>query len=225
MQTLQARLVPYLVNIGPDEKRALAKMGSKSVDFVSRTLTYASTNPQFKPAFVDIDSFSSDVTAFGVLRSLHQPISQVADMLDDSLAIAGSDAMNAALACSQSVKTANKLNVPGAATILRRPVDALRRTGSADAKQGADRGLSVATPARRRDRSRRRELRAGEPHDGPREGPVPGAIGWQWAISSGATGTDPLRTVGRHAASSGLTCVMHLRMPACREQSLLVVAW
>ena len=117
VQTLQARLVPHLVNIGSDEKRALTKMGSKSVDFVSKTLTYAGTNPQFKPAFVDIDSFSSDVNAFGVLRSLQQPVSQLADMLDDSLALTGSDAMNAALAYYQSVKTANKLNMPGAGTI------------------------------------------------------------------------------------------------------------
>ncbi len=117
VQTLQAKLIPHLVNIGSDEKRALAKMGSKSVDFVSKTLTYANTNPQFKPAFVDIDSFSRDVTAFGVLRSLQQPVSQLADMLDDSLALTGSDAMNAALAYYQSVKTANKLNLPGAATI------------------------------------------------------------------------------------------------------------
>jgi hypothetical protein len=117
VRTLQARLMPHLVNIGPDEKRALTKMGSKSVDFVSKTLTYANTNPQFKPAFVDIDSFSHDVAAFGVLRSLQQPVSQLADMLDDSLALTGSDAMTAALAYYQSVKTANKLNVPGAATI------------------------------------------------------------------------------------------------------------
>ena len=117
VQTLQAKLVPHLVNIGSDEKRALAKMGSKSVDFVSKTLSYASTNPQFKPVFVDIEDFSSDVNTFGVLRSLQQPVSQLADMLDDSLALAGSDAMNAALAYYKSVKTANKLNMPGAATI------------------------------------------------------------------------------------------------------------
>ena len=117
VQTLQAKLIPHLVNIGTDEKRALAKMGSKSVDFVSKTLIYANTNPQFKPAFVDIDNFSRDVSAFGVLPSLQQPVSQIADMLDDSLALTGSEAMNAALAYYQSVKTANKLNVPGAATI------------------------------------------------------------------------------------------------------------
>ena len=84
---------------------------------MSKTLTYATTNPQFKPAFVDIDTFSHDVSAFGVLRSLQQPVSQLADMLDDSLALTGSDAMTAALAYYQSVKTANKLNVPGASTI------------------------------------------------------------------------------------------------------------
>ena len=117
VQTLQAKLVPYLVNIGSDEKRGLTKMGSKSVDFVSKTLNYAATNPQFKPAFVDIEEFSRDVTAFGMLRSLQQPVSQLADMLDDSLALTGSDAMTAALAYYQSVKTANKLNIPGAATI------------------------------------------------------------------------------------------------------------
>ena len=50
--------------------------------------------------------------------SLQQPVSQLADMLDGSLAITGSDAMNAALAYYQSVKTASKLNVPGAATII-----------------------------------------------------------------------------------------------------------
>ena len=66
VQSLQAKLIPHLVNIGTDEKRALSKMGSKSVDFVSKTLNYASTNPQFRPAFVDIDSFSRDVSAFAL---------------------------------------------------------------------------------------------------------------------------------------------------------------
>jgi hypothetical protein len=117
VQTLQDKLMPHLTNLGTDEKRALTKMGSKSVDFVSKTHGYAITNPQFKPAFVDIDDFSSSVAAYSLLRSLHQPVSQLADMLDDSMALAGSEAMTAALAYYQSVKTADKMNLPGAATI------------------------------------------------------------------------------------------------------------
>ena len=117
MQTLQQTLAPYLVNLSTDQKRGLAKMGSKSIDFVSKTLSYASANPQFKPAFVDLDDFSQDVAAFSKLRSLQQPMSQFSDMLDDSLAQAGSDALTAALAIYQTIKTAAKLNVLGAATI------------------------------------------------------------------------------------------------------------
>ena len=117
VQTLQDKLMPHLANIGADEKRALTKMGSKSVDFVSKGLGYTIANPQFKPAFVDIDEFSKSVAAYGLLRSLHQPVSQLADMLDDSMALAGSDAMTSALAYYQSVKNADKLNLPGAATI------------------------------------------------------------------------------------------------------------
>ena len=117
VQVLQDKLVPHLINLGPDDKRGLAKMGSKSVDFVSKTLSYANTSPQFKPAFVDIDDFSQDVSTFGLLRSLQQPVSQIADMLDDSLALSGSEAYAAALAYYQSIKTAAKMNVPGAATI------------------------------------------------------------------------------------------------------------
>jgi hypothetical protein len=117
VQTLQDKLTPHLVNLSPDEKRALTKMGSKSVDFVSKGLGYATANPQFRPSFFDIDDFSNSVAAYGLLRSLHQPVSQLADMLDDSMALAGSDAMTSALAYYQSVKNADKLNLPGAATI------------------------------------------------------------------------------------------------------------
>ena len=117
VQALQDKLMPHLINLGPDDKRGLPKMGSKSVDFVSKTLNYANSNPQFKPAFVDIDDFSQDVSAFSLLRSLQQPMSQIADMLDDSLAFSGSEAFKAGLAYYQSIKTAAKMNVPGAATI------------------------------------------------------------------------------------------------------------
>ncbi len=117
MQTLQQTLAPYLVNLSTDQKRGLAKMGSKSIDFVSKALAYATANPQFKPAFVDVDAFSQDVAAFSKLRSLQQPMSQFFDTVDDSLALAGSDALTAALAIYQTVKTAAKLNVLGAATI------------------------------------------------------------------------------------------------------------
>ena len=117
VKTLQGKLLPHLVDLGPMERRALPKMGSKTVDFVSKTLSYASSNPEFKPAFVDVDEFTRDLSAVGVLRSLQQPLAQLADMVDDSLVLSGSEAYAAALACYQAIKAAAKMNMPGAATI------------------------------------------------------------------------------------------------------------
>jgi hypothetical protein len=117
LKTLQDKLQPHLVDLGPDERRKLPKMGAKTVDFVSKTLSYASTNPQLRPAFVDIDEFSRDLSAVGTLRALQQPLNQLADMVDDSLLLSGSEAYAAALACYQSIKSAARLNMPGAATI------------------------------------------------------------------------------------------------------------
>jgi hypothetical protein len=59
---------------------------------------------------------------------------QVIDMVEDSLLLAGSEAYSAALACYQSAKTAAKLNVAGAATIVGEsssPFDAARIWGCA----------------------------------------------------------------------------------------------
>jgi len=117
IQTLQEKLQPCLVDLDAEDRRALPKMGAKTVDFVSKTLSYARANPHLKPAFVDIDEYGRDLDAVEVLRKLQQPLSQIADMVDDSLLLSGSEAYAAALAYYQSVKAAAKLGQPGAAVI------------------------------------------------------------------------------------------------------------
>ncbi len=117
LQTLQAKLVPLLVNLEPDDRRQLPKMGAKTVDFVSRTLSYTRGNPQYQPSFIDLDDFTIDLAAVGVLREIQQPLAQVADMVEDTLLLSGSEALTAALTCYQAFKGAAKANAPGAATI------------------------------------------------------------------------------------------------------------
>jgi len=117
IQTLQEKLQPHLVDLDSEDRRALPKMGAKTVDFVDKTLSYARANPHLKPAFVDIDEFGRDLAAVDALRALQQPLSQIADMVDDSLLLSGSEAYAAALAYYQSVKAAARLGQPGAAVI------------------------------------------------------------------------------------------------------------
>ena len=117
LQTLHSKLLPLLINLGPDDRRQLPKMGPKTVDFVSRTLSYTRSNPQYQPSFIDLEDFTIDLAAVGVLREIQQPLAQIADMVEDTLLLSGSEALTAALTCYQAFKGAAKANAPGAATI------------------------------------------------------------------------------------------------------------
>jgi hypothetical protein len=118
VQTLQADLLPHLVDLGTEDRRAMPRMGDKTIAFVSKALSYVRGKPEYKPGFVDIDEFQRDVDAVGLLRPLQRELGQLKDMLDDSLAVAGSEAYTAALASYQTIKFAAKMNQPGAATMF-----------------------------------------------------------------------------------------------------------
>ncbi|MGN6528329.1 MAG: hypothetical protein ACTHL8_18220 [Burkholderiaceae bacterium] len=117
IKVLQDKLQPHLVDLGPTDRRTMPRMGAKTVDFVSKTLGSATAHPQIVPGFVDLAEFSRDLAAVGTLRALLQPLQQLADLVGDSLALSGSEAYTAALACYQSFKAASKLGVPGMTTI------------------------------------------------------------------------------------------------------------
>jgi hypothetical protein len=117
IKVLQDTLLPHLVDLGQEDRRAMPLMGAKTVDFVSKSLTHATDHPAVIPGFVDLEEFSCDLAAVGTLRSLLNPLQQITDMVSDSLALSGSEAYAAALVCYKSFKAASKLGVPGTTTI------------------------------------------------------------------------------------------------------------
>jgi hypothetical protein len=135
IQVLQERLVPHLIDLDAEERKVLPKMGTKTVEFVDKAFHYAEANPQLKPAFIDLMEFGRDLDAVNLLLSLQRPLAQVADMVDDSLMLAGSEAYAAALTFYQATKAAAKLNIPAAGTIA----DDL-------SQQFASRGLRPVSP-------------------------------------------------------------------------------
>jgi hypothetical protein len=151
VKVLQDKLLPHLVDLSAEERRALPKMGDKTVAFVGKALEYAREHPDLGPSFVDIEEFGRDMAAIELLMGLQRPLAQVMDMMEDSLLQAGSEAIMAALAYYQSAKAAARLNVVGAARI----VDDLSRSypsrgpgprASAPGKtEGDDNGADEAT--------------------------------------------------------------------------------
>ena len=114
LQTLTDTLNPLLVNLGPEEKQALPKMGPRTSDFVARTMSYMRAMPQYLPGFVDIDEFQKDLDAVATLGELQHQLGTTHDMVNATRMLAGSEAYVAALSIYEALKTAARRGSPEA---------------------------------------------------------------------------------------------------------------
>lgn len=110
-------LNPYLLALTPQERHDLSKMSDKSVAFVSKTLQYAESNPQFGPGYLNIPDLHIDVRAVEDLTTIENPAESLAMQLNDTIMKAGSEAMKTALVYYSSVKRASAEDAPGAKAI------------------------------------------------------------------------------------------------------------
>ena len=110
-------LAPYLVNLTPDDRVQLPKMGEKTIPFVTKGNEYLKVPGTPVPPYVDIPELEIDIKAFETLRQILQVIQPTVDMLDDTMLLCGSEAYIAVLAFYTYLKGAAKANVPGAKTI------------------------------------------------------------------------------------------------------------
>lgn len=111
-------LAPYLVNLTPDESKALPKMGDKSYSFVNKGLEYLKVPGSPVPPYTDVAELETDLKGYDTLRQILQAVMPTVDLLQDSMLLSGSEAYVAILAYYNYLKGAAKSGVPGAQTIL-----------------------------------------------------------------------------------------------------------
>jgi hypothetical protein len=111
IQTLQDKLLPLLVQLDKDERKELNPMGDKSVAFVTKAYEYATQNPELVPNYMDVPEMKKDMDAVTLLRQIGNPLWQLAQYLDDTQMVAGSEAMTEALVFYNAVKNATKLKI------------------------------------------------------------------------------------------------------------------
>jgi len=115
--TLDEHLLPHLKLYGPKERRKRPRMGDRTEPFVSKAADYSETHPEFMPAYVDKPAFKRAVRRVGTLRPYQRRFDQYKSMVDDSMGIAGSDALMGALPYYKTTKEAAKNKQPAAMTI------------------------------------------------------------------------------------------------------------
>ena len=109
-----AMLAQYLFSLTPKERSEMLKMGDKTLSFVEKTHDYVRHYPALAPSYLDTAAFDADMADATGLRVLCTTARQLADNIDDTAMIAGSEAYHASLVFYNAVKAAAEQNIAGA---------------------------------------------------------------------------------------------------------------
>ncbi|WP_131538997.1 hypothetical protein [Pedobacter nototheniae] len=114
LQAIEATLTNVLIfNLTADERTAMLKMGDRNLAFVGKAIGYSQQNPSLVPSYLNVVEAEKDYKLAADLYTVYQQISHLLRSVEDSMMVAGGEAYEAALVFYNSVKGANRSNIPG----------------------------------------------------------------------------------------------------------------
>jgi hypothetical protein len=111
LQECKTALAPFLQGLTADERLSMFKMGDKTVATVQKTKSYVDTNPEFVPAYMDKTEFLKDEAVVSLLNPLNNLAAQLSSDLNDTIMLAGSEAIQTALLYYGQVKEAHNKGI------------------------------------------------------------------------------------------------------------------
>jgi hypothetical protein len=106
LRDIRIQLSTYLQGLTAQDRRELFKMGDKTVATVSKVKSYLETNPEFMPSYMNRDEFAKDERLVQQLTPLLNMMEQLKTDTEDTVLLAGSEALTAALMYYGTVKEA-----------------------------------------------------------------------------------------------------------------------
>ena len=107
IETIRQRL-PFLIDLTPEQRRSLPKMGDKSRAFVSKALTVAQQNSNFLPRSFSVEEMERDVNLAESLQPILASLTRLNEQLSDTYTEIGSEAYSAALVVYQYARTSGE---------------------------------------------------------------------------------------------------------------------
>jgi len=114
LQECKTALAPYLQGLTLEERMSLFKMGNKTVATVQKIKSYMETNPEFIPGYMNQSEFHKDEKLVTQLNPIVNLATQLAADAEDTVMLAGSEAIQAALLYYGTVREANLRGVVSA---------------------------------------------------------------------------------------------------------------
>jgi len=87
----------FLIDVGPEERKSMAKMGDRNRAFASKALDIATQNPSFLPRSFDLAEMRRDLELYDALQPVLLALTRLQELVDDTAVAAGNEAYCAAL--------------------------------------------------------------------------------------------------------------------------------
>jgi len=111
-------LLPFVINLSPEERKQIPKMGDKSIAFVEKSLELAAANTELVPPYLSIEELGKDFQLSKQLFPIQMALASLSEKVSDTQMAAGSDAYAASLIFYNTMKGAARAGVPGVDTAV-----------------------------------------------------------------------------------------------------------
>ncbi len=101
-------LMPFLINLTPQQRKKLFKMGPKSVSYVQLALQVAQQHPEIMPSGFSSAEFEKDVKLAEGLTQINVDLLPFVEGVSDTLMLGGVEAINQSNQVYELVKSAAK---------------------------------------------------------------------------------------------------------------------
>ena len=101
--------LPMLLGLTLEERKTLPKVDVNNKIFVEDAINAMETNPSFLPAYFSVAELKKDLTLYQQLDPLLLEINKLAEKIDDTQMLAGSEAYVTALAAKAGIQGADTI--------------------------------------------------------------------------------------------------------------------
>jgi hypothetical protein len=107
INTIRQKL-PFLIDLTPEDRRSLPKMGDRGRVFVTQALEVATQNPNILPGGFDAAEMSKDVELLSTLDPILTALMQLSELVEDTYMAVSSEAYTSALLVYQFARAAGR---------------------------------------------------------------------------------------------------------------------
>ena len=112
---INVKIDEFAIELHIDNKRELQTLGDRSLPFTEQSYLLGTQQKELVPSYINIEEFGKDITLFKQTKELIKILEVILERLKDTSIAAGADAFLTARKFYDSVKSAVKANIPGAA--------------------------------------------------------------------------------------------------------------